>query len=733
MMSRPTIAAALIVKNEEDNIRTVINSLIGAVDKIYVTDTGSTDRTVEIAKELGCEVSHFEWINDFAAARNFNFSQVKEDFIFWIDCDDALENKQAFIDWRDTAMAVADYWLATYQYASDANGNSTCSFTRERVLRNSKNFRWRYAVHEGVSPETGIQPVRVQFSPTWFIRHLRKESDVAKDRSRNLHIIENIKNRDSRMEYYYGKELFENNQIYEAAKVLESVITRPDMEQHDRILAFQYCCIALLNLNEPERALSLALQAVALDPNRPEYYCSIGDAFLKMAAKTGDLSQGYKALPAYHAALACIQAPNNIPSAIFNHKDCYNLYPKNQILRIKANMGHLDESFKLATEFLEKHPNDETKAILDEISKFRNKEKSYANAKPCDDIVISCPPTGPYEWDADIYKEKAMGGSETAAIEMAHWLHKLSGRKVKVFNNRTDSKVCEGIHYLPASNTVDYFAEHQPYLNINWRHNFKLTDAPTFVWSHDLQTPGVENISNYDKVLCLTPFHQRYMTATQGVPKDKIWVTRNGINPERFKDGPWKKDPNKVIFPSSPDRGLDRAMRIMDKVRMRHPDAYLAVYYGIEHLPKYGRTDLMDYLKKMMDERPWVKYYGAVQQDELIRHFKESAIWLYPSDWIETSCITASEVLCSGVYPIARKVGGVVDTLAHAESLGMASVLDTECVTESEHNLFVEEVCKVLETKAWERVKIDSETLSWKSVAESWLKELPKLIDVGNT
>lgn len=728
-MKRPTLAAALIVKNEEDNLKNVVNSLKDVVDKIYITDTGSTDRTVEIAKELGCEVSHFEWINDFAAARNFNFSQVKEDFILWIDGDDCLENKEEFINWRNDAMGVADYWLATYHYASDKDGNPNCSFTRERVVRNAKNFKWRYPVHEGISPDTGLQPVRMQFAQNWAIRHLRKESDIAKDRSRNLKIIESMPKRDSRMEYYYGKELFENNQIYDAAKVLEGVITRPDLEHHDRLLAFQYCSICLLNLNQPEKALSLSLQAIALDPNRAEFYCAIGDALLKIAMNAGDLSQGYKALPAYHAAMGCISAPINAPTAVFNHRDCASLYPMNQILRIKSNMGLLDDVLKVGTEFYEKHPNDETKAILDEVKKIKGKEVCFKDAKECDDIVISCPPSGPYEWDADLYKEKAMGGSETAAIEMGYWLHKLSGRKVKIFNNRTDYKVCDGVEYIPASKTVEYFTENKPYLNIQWRHNFKITDAPTFIWSHDLQTPGVEKTSNYDKVLCLTPFHQRYMTATQGVPKDKIFVTRNGIRPERFMDGPWKKDPNKVIFPSSPDRGLDRAMRIMDKVRMRHPDAYLAVYYGIEHLPKYGQTELMHKLKAMMDERPWVKYYGATQQDELIRHFKESAIWLYPSDWIETSCITAAEVLCSGVYPIARKVGGVVDTLAKAEQLGMASVLDTECVTESEYQLFVDEVCKVLETKAWERVKIDPETLSWKSVAEQWLKELPKLIN----
>lgn len=720
MTRRPSIAAALIVKNEEENLPRLIASIVDVVDKIYITDTGSTDRTVDVAMALGCEVSHFKWCDDFSAARNFNFSQVKEDFTLWLDADDVLENKQDFINFRNDAMGLADFWLAPYIYASDHNNNPTCSFVRERVVRTDKHFKWKYPIHEGMTPDSGVQPVRCQMIPTWHVRHKRTDIDLAKDRSRNLDILEKMTNRDSRLEYYYGKELFEMGQPFDAAKVLEQVICRKDLELHDRILAIQYCCFALMSCNQFEKALSIAYTGIAIAPQRAELYCVVADCYLKMGRMQDSI-------PAFNAAKNCFKTPDNAANPIFQNKDSYEIYPNNQLFKVKSNLGQFIEALEEAKAFDQKCPNPETKEIISEIKKYLAKDKGYSSAKKCDDIVISCPPTGAYEWDGDLYKTRSMGGSETAAIEMAINLRNISRRKVRIFNMRQTAKTCDGIEYLPASSTVDYFSENEPYLHIAWRHNIKLTNAPTFVWSHDLQTPGVENTSAYDKVMCLTPFHKRYMMATQGIPEDKIWVTRNGINPTRFKDGPWRKDPNKVIFPSSPDRGLDRAMRIMDKVREKHPDAYLAVYYGIEHLPKYGQTDLMHKLKAMMDERPWVKYYGAVHQDELVKHFKEAAIWLYPSDWIETSCITASEVLCSGVYPIARRVGGVVDTLSYAESEGMASILDTECVTELEHQKFVDEVCHVLETKAWERVKIDPYTLSWERVAKSWLEELPKL------
>jgi glycosyltransferase involved in cell wall biosynthesis len=218
------------------------------------------------------------------------------------------------------------------------------------------------------------------------------------------------------------------------------------------------------------------------------------------------------------------------------------------------------------------------------------------------------------------------------------------------------------------------------------------------------------------------------MQAIQAIPSEKLHVTRNGIRPERFPKNEVRpaKNPNKFVFPSSPDRGLDRAMRVLDKVRETYPDIELHVFYGIEHLPKWGHQELHDKLKAMIVERPWVKYHGATQQDELIRHYKDAAIWLHPCDFVESSCITAMEMVCAGVYPVTRRLGGLADTLGAAERQGMATLIDTDCVTELEYKNYIDATLKALQEKAWERVVMDAEKLSWKAVAEEWLQELPK-------
>lgn len=75
-------------KNEEANIEHCLSHLKTVVDEQIVIDTGSTDRTVELAEIMGAKVFHFDWINDFSAARNFALDKAKGDWIIFLDCDE---------------------------------------------------------------------------------------------------------------------------------------------------------------------------------------------------------------------------------------------------------------------------------------------------------------------------------------------------------------------------------------------------------------------------------------------------------------------------------------------------------------------------------------------------------------------------------------------------------------------------------------------------------------------
>lgn len=721
---RPTIALCLIAKNEVENLPRLLESNKDCFDEIHITDTGSTDGTIELVQKWTTGenpsntkvfLHHFEWINDFGAARNYSFSHANTDYICWEDCDDVLSDRQSFIRWRDDAMGLADYWLATYDYASDNSGNPVVSFARERVIKRSKGFKWNYFVHEGISPVPGSA---IQYITTWKVIHKRTVADIQKDKFRNLKIFEANKSKiDHRMRFYYGKELFEAQKPMEAFPQLMEAVTDEKLEHHDRVMGIQYACYCLQQCNQFDEAIKVAHQGLQIAPNRAEFMTVIGDCYLKK-------NKFMEAIPYFSAAKNC--PGNPMPGDIyagptFSFADAYGPYPRNQLARIYFNTGDFERALKEANECFGLFKNAEAQNIMAEIEKAMKVTDILVTTKEVDEIVISTPPSGAYEWDEEKAKTKGMGGSETAAIEMAKHLKQITGLPVKIFNMRdSDLTASSGVEYLSVKKLNEYLSKFKPKIHIAWRHNSKLTQAYTYLWCHDLVTPGVERVQNFDKMLCLSPFHKRYVQAMQGISDDKIILTRNGIDPSRFT-GKSVKNPNKIIFPSSPDRGLDRSIKIVELARYEKPDLELHVFYGFDNLRKYGLSEMADKLEKMISERPWVKYHGFTEQKELAHHMEESSVWLYPANFIESFCITAIEALAAGCYPLVREIGALQDTLKWASDNGMATLLDFNCETDVEYKTWAKSLVDIIDNKSWEKIKVNPSVYSWESVAKEWV------------
>ena len=99
-----TVSLCMIVKNEEDVLARCLESAKPVADEIIIVDTGSTDRTREIAREFTDNVCEFPWIDDFAAARNFSFSKATMEYCMWLDADDILlpADRDAFLTLKET-------------------------------------------------------------------------------------------------------------------------------------------------------------------------------------------------------------------------------------------------------------------------------------------------------------------------------------------------------------------------------------------------------------------------------------------------------------------------------------------------------------------------------------------------------------------------------------------------------------------------------------------------------
>ena len=89
------ISVCIIAKNEEKYIETCLKSLCHYDWEIIVTDTGSSDKTLEIARKYTSSIYHFDWNNNFSDARNYCIAQASNPWVLNIDCDEYLENQES--------------------------------------------------------------------------------------------------------------------------------------------------------------------------------------------------------------------------------------------------------------------------------------------------------------------------------------------------------------------------------------------------------------------------------------------------------------------------------------------------------------------------------------------------------------------------------------------------------------------------------------------------------------
>ena len=316
--------------------------------------------------------------------------------------------------------------------------------------------------------------------------------------------------------------------------------------------------------------------------------------------------------------------------------------------------------------------------------------------------------------------ETGVGGSETAAIHVSRELA-LLGHEVVVYADvpgatsidadDAGSHPCsvdvEWIPYrkMPARLKCDVFvSSRQP----EARARLLPACEQAWLWMHDVHCgPDWENAlgTRYDKILCLSNWARvRFCEYYPAVDASKVVVTSNGVDGRLFEpfrepgsldeqDGLLTRDPVlafvsgrqhhllqggqvplRATFSSSPDRGLAKLLDlwpdICDMVPRDKPE--LHVYYGFDNWRKIAQLQgapphvlrQIDRLEARVKVAPHVVYHGRAGQAEVARSYLRSQLWLYPSDFEETSCITAMEAQAAGCKVVATRRGALPETAA---------------------------------------------------------------------
>jgi SAM-dependent methyltransferase len=301
---------------------------------------------------------------------------------------------------------------------------------------------------------------------------------------------------------------------------------------------------------------------------------------------------------------------------------------------------------------------------------------SYTPQPRREDVAIYLGPCW-QRWSPLDIETKGLGGSETAAVHLAGALSDL-GFIVTVYGDT--APVCyRDVIYRP-HHTFDpmerrglLIASRLPEVAD------RPINAPTrLLWLHD--TDCGERLTErraeaFDAVLTLSDWHTQHVAGMYPWlrEQDRIVQTRNGINLKRFTPVPWEQRAKRVVYSSSPDRGLDLLLEWWPRILKAVPDAELAFCYPDVYDAVADKEPVVAAFRdkiRGMEDQPGVTRLGSLPQSKLAELMCNSRVWAHPSwasiagqPFYETSCIGAMEAQAAGCHVVASSHGALWTTV----------------------------------------------------------------------
>ena len=283
------LSQCMIVKNEERNIERALRWGKGVVWEQIVVDTGSTDRTVELAEKMGAKVFYFEWQDDLSAAKNFAISKASGDWIAFLDADEyfPLEETKKLIPLlerfdKKEYYAVMTSWLQVREDESIFAGGS-----QARLFKRTEGLAYRYRIHEELSFRgEGILPYTADATDLLAIYHTGYAgSDVYNkekgERNIRLLLMELKEHPDNyHLMGYLGDSYLTGNESQKAKEwYYKAVNLMPEkLSRHDFISAMTFwkLMIILVEENDEKALLEIYEKAARLLPEESDFDFIVG-------------------------------------------------------------------------------------------------------------------------------------------------------------------------------------------------------------------------------------------------------------------------------------------------------------------------------------------------------------------------------------------------------------------------------------------------------------------------
>ncbi len=722
------LALALIVKGVDEEaplLERCLHYASGAVDGIFVTITHNKDESPsqaveDVCNKYGATVSKFEWIKDFAAARNFNFSQVPKefDYIFWLDADDILKDSDPTVGMgsrlKDTieSRPEVDTFSMFYLYAFDEHENPTVVHQKTRVIKNDGCCKWQgLGIHEELVPNRQL----VQFAIKGIdIVHRSTATRLDGSRDRNYEIAKTWSEKnpqDPTSFFNLANASFGVGKYDDSLQAFEKFLGMSKSDDEKYLARLRRGDVFWVQ-GKHEQALDEARYAIGMKPEYPDAYHAAGRYYYALGqydkAKDSILNGLVRPVPYYQIIVynpreydyqplmnlaKCYYALNLPQLALPAFEAAIKVVPADEELKktikiLKKEAKEGDEIVKLCSVLRKITDKTKLKKQLDKIpEKFKfhpevlrirntNFVKESSSGK---DLVIFCGFTEE-EWTPESIAKKGSGGSEEAAITLAQGLAD-KGWNVTVYNNcgteeqTFASGMALGKNKLSINGIEQKTVTYKPYMSWNYRDkqdvtilwrqtkplDWEINSTKVYVDMHDVIPSGEftpARIDKADKVFFKSNYHRNLYPQ---IPQEKCVVLPNGIWTEKFETT--EKDPYLMINTASPLRALTALIDIMKEVRKEVPEAKMKWAYGWVTTDG-GMKNEPDYLawkEKTIQgmKEAGIEDVGRLTHNQVAELYNKASLYIYPTGFPEIDCISVTKALAADCFPISSDYAAI--------------------------------------------------------------------------
>jgi len=352
---KPTISLCMIVKDEEDNIARCLNSISDVVDQIVVVDTGSTDRTPEIAKEYGAEVYFHPWRNSFAEARNNSIKYATGDWIIYLDADEELfeEDKQLLLEAAKSTRVSA----ITVQIFNPLQGELEGYLQFPRMWRNSLGFYFDGIVHNQLIFDGTVYPSKIRirhYGYGWdeerMVRKFKRSEKLLfkqlEEDPNNTFALFNLAQIKRGLKEY-------DEVIKYASKIVELIDPKDTRHLHTYLMATDQLCSAYFFKGDFDKSIDIGLKALKIKQDYFDPMLTMGSAF---TAK-GDYDNALKYYNLFLEIIDNFNAEKDKTNIIYNNlgSKYFAYYGIGLIMKAKGRKDEAEHYFRMVTNSVENH------------------------------------------------------------------------------------------------------------------------------------------------------------------------------------------------------------------------------------------------------------------------------------------------------------------------------------------------------------------------------------------